>query len=308
MRWLAIGMLLLLAFPAPAYVHREKAFAPSLSKHPPRRHSARTPAHARPNTHPKKRTAPRATSLAKRRPASPSRNKKPTKVSMRRVIVIDPGHGGQDPGATGPHGIHEKTVTLAIALQLGRKLKQQHPEWTVILTRTNDKTLTLPFRTQLANRAHADLFISIHANAHEDASAKGIETYYLDVTQDRYAQRLALRENATSQQPAADVQFILADLSTKAYTAQSVRLSEMIQRMLVTGLQHTWRGVYDLGVKSALFHVLLGAKMPAVLVETAFISNPTEEKRLNSSLYQSTVAHSLAGAIDGFMNQRQAKQ
>lgn len=292
---------------APAYVHQAKPFAPSLSR--PKQHHLIKKKH-KTKTAAKTTQRPKAQKPKKVTPKSVQHKTSP-KTAIQEpamTIVIDPGHGGADPGAQGSNGLLEKHVTLAVSFKLAKELKHRYPHWKIVLTRSHDHTLSLPARTQIANRAKADLFLSIHANSHENMHAKGIETYYLDVTEDAYARRLANRENGNHLENHHDVQFILADLSTKVFTAQSVRLSQIIQRTLVTTLQKKWRGVNDLGVKSALFHVLLEAQMPAVLVEMAFISNPTEEDRLKSSSYQLAVANSLANGVANFMNQRQAKK
>lgn len=308
MRAILIALMIVCsATQAQAYVHKAKPFAPSLSR-PKQQHLIKNKIKATP----KKKTAQRLKPPKPKKVTPKSvQHKTAPKIALQEpamTIVIDPGHGGTDPGAQGSNGLLEKHVTLAVSLKLAKELKHRYPHWKIVLTRSHDHTLSLPARTQIANRAQADLFLSIHANSHENMHAKGIETYYLDVTEDAYARRLANRENGGHTENRHDVQFILADLSTKVFTAQSVRLSQIIQRTLVTTLQKQWRGVNDLGVKSALFHVLLEAQMPAVLVEMAFISNPTEEDRLKSSSYQLAVANSLANGVANFMNQRQAKK
>jgi len=216
-----------------------------------------------------------------------------------RRIVVDAGHGGRDPGAIGPGRVREKDVTLAIARRLAEKLKAQGFE--VVLTRDGDRTLALEERTALANTAGGDLFVSVHANAHPRRNREGVETYFLNVAGDRYAARLAERENGLDlgegDEQAAR---ILTDLDAKASAATSRKLASLVQREVTGGVRARIGDVRDLGVKSALFYVLLGARMPAVLVETGFISNREEERRLASSRYQDEVAAGISRAIAAF--------
>lgn len=220
-----------------------------------------------------------------------------------RKVVIDAGHGGHDSGAMGKRGTKEKDVTLAIATRVGRLLADRGLE--VVLTRDDDTFVRLEDRTRIANEAKGDLFISIHCNAAESRKPRGIETFTLNVAADRYSIRLAARENASSEKSISDLQFILADLATKANTEESQRLATRVQKGLVGGLKQSWSGVRDLGTKQALFYVLLGAKMPAILVETSFISHPEEEKRLGSKKYQADVAQAIADGVQGFLADRE---
>lgn len=226
-------------------------------------------------------------------------------LKVRRV-VIDAGHGGKDTGAIGKRGTREKDLTLAISKRLARRLRDLGLE--VLLTRDRDEFLELEERTRFANDHHADLFISVHINAAVNRKARGIETYTLNLNSDRYAMRLAARENASSSKSIGDLQFILADLATKANTDDSVRLARLVQGEMVGRLQKRWGAtkVRDLGVKQALFFVLVGAKMPAILVETAFISNPDEELRLRSESYQEETARSIAEGVRRFIAEREA--
>ncbi len=214
--------------------------------------------------------------------------------SVRRVVV-DAGHGGHDPGAIGPRRVREKVVTLSIARRLARKLRSAGFE--VVLTRADDRYLALEERTAIANTARADLFVSIHANAHPARNRNGVETYFLNVADDRYAARLAARENGLDIGGEGEVGRILTDLDAKTSAGSSRRLAGLVQREVCSGVRAHVGDVRDLGVKSALFYVLLGARMPAVLVETAFLSNRTEERRLASERYQDEVAAGIARAI-----------
>ncbi len=216
-------------------------------------------------------------------------------------IVVDAGHGGHDPGAMGPRGVREKDVTLAMARRLQRKLERAG--FQVVLTRRDDRTLDLPDRTAIANTTRGDLFVSLHANAHPRRDRAGIETYFLNVTDDRYAARLAARENGLvdlAGGAAPQVTRILSDLDATRSAGPSRRLAALVQRELVSRVRANVGEVRDLGVKNALFYVLLGARMPAVLVETAFVSNRMEERRLSSPHYQDEVAEGVARAIAAF--------
>jgi N-acetylmuramoyl-L-alanine amidase len=216
-----------------------------------------------------------------------------------RRIVVDAGHGGHDPGAIGPTRVREKDVTLAIARRLARKLEKAGFE--VVLTRGDDRFLALEERTAVANTARADLFVSVHANAHPRRSRVGVESYFLNVADDRYAARLAARENGLADGAGeGEVTRILTDLDAKQSAGASRQLALLIQRDVCAGIRGRVGDVRDLGVKSALFYVLLGARMPAVLVETGFISNRDEERRLASARYQEEVADGIVRAVRAF--------
>lgn len=222
-------------------------------------------------------------------------------LKVRRVVV-DAGHGGHDTGAIGAKGTREKDVALAIAMKLAAKLEAMGLE--VVMTRDDDTFVKLEDRTKIANQQKGDLFISVHCNAAPSRSLRGIETYTLNTSSNRYSIRLSARENATTERGVGDLQYILADLATKANTGESTRLAERVQKSLIHDLGETWKNVHDLGNKEALFFVLLGAKMPAILVETSFISNPEEEERLSDDDYQQSIADSIAGSVSGFLEER----
>jgi N-acetylmuramoyl-L-alanine amidase len=219
-----------------------------------------------------------------------------------RRVVVDPGHGGHDTGTIGADGTKEKDVALAIAKKLRTVLTEQGLE--VVLTRETDKFVRLEERARLANVARGDLFISIHCNSLPQRHIRGIETYTLNLASDRYAIRLAARENATSEKGMSDLQFLLADLATRANTEESVRLATQVQSGLVSSLRSKDAKLRDLGTKEALFYVLLGTKMPAILVETGFLSNAEEERRLDSPGYQEDVARAIASGVQGFLGNR----
>jgi len=222
-------------------------------------------------------------------------------LKVRRV-VIDPGHGGHDTGAIGRQGTREKDVSLAISQKVARALRAQGLE--VVLTREDDRYLKLEDRAQMANAARGDLFISIHCNSAPHARLRGVETYTLNTSADRYSIRLAARENASTEKGLGDLQFILADLATKANTEESTRLATQVQKSLVTHLASRHKNVKDLGTKEALFYVLLGVRMPAILVETSFLSHPEEEKRLGSDAYQEDVAQAIVQGVEAFLGSR----
>lgn len=222
-------------------------------------------------------------------------------LKVRRVVV-DAGHGGHDTGAIGLKGTKEKDVSLAIAKKLAAKLEAAGLE--VVLTRDDDTFVKLEDRTRIANRQKGDLFISVHCNAAPSRALRGIETYTLNTSSNRYSIRLAARENATTERGVGDLQYILADLATKANTGESSHLAERVQKSLIRDLSGSYKNVKDLGTKEALFFVLLGAKMPAILVETSFLSHPEEEERLADEDYQQKVADSIAEAVDGFLEER----
>lgn len=212
-------------------------------------------------------------------------------VAMVAKVVLDPGHGGRDRGATGHKGLEEATVNLQIAKRVAKKLREKGIQ--VQLTRTEDKALTLTRRAKMA--AGADLFVSIHANAARSSKAHGIETYYLDVTHNRYAKRLAHRENDGAEMD--ETEFILADLATKVSARESKALAHSVQKRLVRAARRVNSGARDLGVKAAMFHVLLGARCPSILVETAFVSNPREAAMLRRADYQGAIAEALADGV-----------
>lgn len=224
-----------------------------------------------------------------------------------RTIVVDAGHGGHDSGAVGKNGIREKDVNLIIANKVAAQLKKSFPKMRIIMTRTTDTFIELARRTEIANEAGADLFISIHANANPSKHIRGVETYYLNISHDRYASRLAARENSGPGGKAiSDLDFILADLSMKSNVDDSIRLGRHVQTSLVSTLRQDWDKVNDLGLKHALFYVLLGTRMPSILVETSFLSNPEEEKRLASLEYQNAVASGIVRGVRVYMEERQA--
>ena len=210
-------------------------------------------------------------------------------------IVIDPGHGGKDPGCKSYGKSKEKNITLSLAKRLASRLKKEIG-CEVLLTRNKDAFLTLEQRTAIANMEKADLFISLHVNAHKDTRIHGLETYFLNMATDQQAVMVAARENATSEKSISDLQTILNDLMMNTKIRESSRLAHQVQQGMVGGAKHCYKGIRNLGVKQAPFYVLIGAQMPAVLVEVGFLSNGTERKRLMSKAYQERLA---AGICEG---------
>ena len=214
-----------------------------------------------------------------------------------RTIVLDPGHGGPEQGAIGPAGTEEKQLTLVLAKALRRKLEEQLPV-EVLLTRSDDLDVPHDSRTAMANQNRADLFISIHLNSSPDSSAHGAETYFLSPkASDEQAMRRAEAENAGSSGSSFDtggddLQLILWDLAQSQHLAASQRLARIIQEELNETL-----GLENRGVKQAPFRVLMGATMPAVLVELGFISNPEEEMELLDPAYRADLLDAVTTAV-----------
>ena len=230
-----------------------------------------------------------------------------TEFSLKKRIVIDPGHGGHDPGAIGPNKLLEKDVVLDIALRL-KEILSRDPNLEVYITRDRDKYLKLDERTAIANSRNADLFVSIHANASTRRSARGIETYLLNWTSDEEALKVAARENQISLRKMKKMQrernvldIIKSDLTRENKRDESVKLANYIQNSMVNELNGEYEHVVDLGVKQALFYVLFGAEMPSVLVEVSFISNPGEARLLSRNDYKSELAQSIAAGVRKYM-------
>jgi len=216
-------------------------------------------------------------------------------------IIIDPGHGGKDPGAVGRRGLREKDINLKIARKLRQALKRRF-KGKVILTRERDSFIPLEERTAIANTKGADLFLSIHTNASPNRKARGVETYYLNFTTDEEAIRLAARENSTSPQQMSDLQFILNDLMKTAKTNESVRLAANIQESIVSKLRKRYRRVNGNGIKGAPFYVLVGTQMPSVLIEVSFISNREEESRLKTDAYLNGIVQGITTGLLAYIN------
>ncbi len=218
-----------------------------------------------------------------------------------RRIVIDPGHGGHDFGAPGYlKGVHEKDVVLAISKKLARKMRREL-KCEVIMTRTKDRFISLEERTALANTKNADIFISIHTNAIRNHRAYGIETYFLNLATDKDAMRVAARENAITTKNISDLETILTDLMKNAKINESSRLAGHVQKSLNRVLRKKYSRIKNKGVKQAPFYVLIGAQMPSILVETSFISNPRECKRLINPTYQNRLCDAIIQGVKAYI-------
>jgi len=224
------------------------------------------------------------------------------KQRLLPVVVIDPGHGGRDPGAISKRGLKEKDVVFAISKYVQDILEKEKVA-RVVLTREKDIFLPLETRTQLANAKGADLFVSIHANAYPTAKIRGVETFYLDNTTDKAAMRLAAIENATANVKKGNLEGILLTLRQNANALESYNLAHTVQTSLVGKLINTgYRDVPSLGAKGNLFYVLVGARMPSILVEVSFITNATDERRLRTQKYQHAIAKGIAAGIKKYFN------
>lgn len=221
-----------------------------------------------------------------------------------KTIVIDPGHGGKDPGAVGPDGLKEKDVVLEVGKRLGDILKERYGV-NIIYTRKTDVFIPLNERTEIANSNNADLFISVHANANTKRSAKGIETYILNWTNDDESLKVAARENNISISKMkllrGGLQMILDDLTRSHKKQESVKFARNVQDAMVSTLKDKYRDTADLGIKQALFYVLVGAEMPSALVEVSFISNREEEKLLASKGYRDRIAEGIAEGVGDYI-------
>ncbi len=216
-----------------------------------------------------------------------------------RRVVIDPGHGGKDPGCRNRR-LREKDIVLRVSKLVAKKLKARLG-CEVILTRTRDVFIPLEQRTAFANIKRADLFVSIHVNSSPRRRARGIETYYLNFASDEEAMRVAALENAASTRSLSELQDLLKNILLNTKLEESRRLAELVQKNLVTTLQRRYRRVRNRGVKTAPFVVLIGTRMPAILVEIGFLSNPLEEKRLRDPRYLEWVAEGIVKGIEAYM-------
>jgi N-acetylmuramoyl-L-alanine amidase len=223
---------------------------------------------------------------------------KPALIGLKK-IVLDPGHGGKDPGAIGVDGVAEKDIVLKVAKKLALRLKNDLGVQ-VVLTRKDDRFVSLEDRTAIANAQDADLFISLHMNASPNSEARGLETYYLDNTTDEASLRLAARENSTSRRDVSDLQFILSDMTQNMKLEDSVTLAHRLHDSLVGSMSAKLGEIKDLGVKKALFYVLVGARMPSVLLEMFFITNKNEGRAMRQEEYQDAVTDALYEGIQKY--------
>jgi N-acetylmuramoyl-L-alanine amidase len=216
-------------------------------------------------------------------------------------IVIDAGHGGHDSGTTGPGGIEEKEVVLDVALRLGKLLKQRLGA-DVIYTRDNDTFIPLETRTAIANKAQADLFLSIHANSSPDTSARGVETYYLNFTTSPDALEVAARENAVSDESIHELSDLVKKITLKDKIDESREFAADVQKSLYDDLEEGNPGMRDRGVKKAPFVVLIGANMPSILAEISFLTNSADARELKQPAYRERIAESLYRGVARYIS------
>lgn len=216
-------------------------------------------------------------------------------------IVIDPGHGGHDTGTIGPNGLEEKDLVLDVSKRLGRLLESRLGA-EVVYTRSDDTFIPLEERTAIANQEGADLFVSVHANSSRDPDARGVETYYLNFTSSPEALEVAARENAVSDKSIHELQDLVKKIALKEKIEESQEFATDVEHSLHTGLAAKNPGIRDRGVKKAPFIVLIGANMPSILAEISFVSNPGDERRLETAEYRQRIAESLYRGIAKYVS------
>ncbi len=211
-------------------------------------------------------------------------------------IIIDPGHGGKDPGAVGGNQYYEKKIVLRLALMLKKELQKALPKINILLTRDTDRFISLEKRTAFANSKKGDLFISLHCNALKNTKVRGIETYYLSLTKNQTALNLAARENSSSLKNISDLQAILNDLINQTKVPESKKLAELVQKNIIQKLKENY-SPRDLGVKKAPFLVLVGSQMPSILIETGFVTNKNERMLLSRSRYLQKISQGITKGV-----------
>jgi N-acetylmuramoyl-L-alanine amidase len=207
-------------------------------------------------------------------------------------VVIDAGHGGKDTGTIGRNGLLEKDLVLDVALRLGNLIRQKLGA-EVVYTRADDTFVPLGERTAIANRAKADLFISIHANSSPDPSATGVETYYFNLHGDKKALDVAMRENAPAESAISDLNDLLKKAVLQTKLEESREFAQRVQEPLAVNSIRVNSNAHDRGVRKAPFVVLIGASMPSILAEIGFVSNPHDEKLLRRSDQRDKIAQAL---------------
>jgi N-acetylmuramoyl-L-alanine amidase len=291
--------------PAPQPDDGSLAAAATVPTNPPpgSSHSRKKPSPIRP--------PPADTPEADETSSTPSHEAEPTAAGERSLvrtlglkigrIVIDAGHGGHDSGTTGPGGIEEKEVVLDVALRLGKLLKQRLGA-DVIFTRDNDTFIPLETRTAIANKAQADLFLSIHANSSPDSSARGVETYYLNFTTSPDALEVAARENAVSNESIHELSDLVKKITLKDKIDESREFAADVQKSLYGDLEDGNPGLRDRGVKKAPFVVLIGANMPSILAEISFLTNSDDARELKQPAYRQRIAESLYRGVSRYIS------
>ena len=238
--------------------------------------------------------------------ATPSIVKQP--LYKVQKIMIDPGFGGEESGPRSfcSTGNYSKDINLAISLKLA-KLIRERLAIDVALTRDVDRTVSLDDRTALANNSNCDLFISIHCNAHEENQIYGIETYYLNIIPEKTSDIEVSHKKNKSNQNTSELLTILNDLMLNKKIKESKKLAFNIQNSLCHYLAGKYDMVNDRGIKQALFYVLIGTEMPSIIIETSFISNPRECKRLNSDKYQKDLCEGIVQGLEKYISNLNAK-
>jgi N-acetylmuramoyl-L-alanine amidase len=215
-------------------------------------------------------------------------------------IVIDPGHGGKDPGCIGRNGLQEKAVVLDVCMEL-KKLLEADKTLEVILTRETDIFLPVESRPVIANQKRADLYISVHANSFPNKKRSGVQTFFLNFSHDPSVNAIAAQENATSTKSISEMKDIITKIAQNSKIVESKELAEVIQDNIVNTLSKNYKSVKDLGVKGGPFWVLIGGEMPSILVEISHLSNGLEAERLKSPKYRRSVAQGIYGGIKNYM-------
>ncbi len=218
----------------------------------------------------------------------------PAALRAVRTVVIDPGHGGRDPGAIGVGGLREKDVTLRLARNVGRELEARG--FRVVFTRDDDRTISLEERTAIAESVEGDVFVSIHANAARRRSVSGIETYYLNENHERHSLNVAARENGIPRSQVNVLQHTLARLHMEEIMPHSQRLARLVQERMVNGLPRRKRPD-DLGVKKGPFYVLFLSNMPSILIESGFLTNRDDAARLRDPAYVQELSLQIAEGL-----------
>jgi len=227
-----------------------------------------------------------------------------TRLSMAlrplHTVVLDPGHGGKDPGAIGIGGMLEKDLNLKLAKLLAARLRAR--SFRVVMTRDDDRFIDLEERTVIAESAAGDIFVSLHANASKRRATRGIEIYYLNENHERHSLEVAARENGIEPGQVDGLQRTLAKLRVSEASDHSHRLASFVHDDVTRGLANTYRGVPDLGVKKGPFYVLFMSSMPAILVEMGFVTNKQDAKLLRSERYLDTIARQIAAGLGHYRN------
>jgi len=221
-------------------------------------------------------------------------------LGVRRV-VLDAGHGGESLGTSGAKGLHEKDVTIDIAQRLRKRLTAEGI--TVLMTREGDEMVSLQDRSDMANRGHGDLFLSIHVNSLMPKDSRGVETYYLGASDAPGVDALAAAENRDSGYSLADLRTLVDMIYMDARKDESRRLAESVQRALLRDLRRVNPSIEDRGVKTAPFVVLVGTKMPAILAEVSCLSNDEEAELLNGSGYRQSIADALFDGVHVYLRE-----